>query len=268
MTDDLDKLFAAQQTELHPKAQAWLQRIRQGQRAVVEVVRKRDVLSYRPPRLFIRFDDVDVQDEPWDASLNEALVNARVRAKSAENEALRLALMLSEWFERPASRFGDDYFNSVLVEYLKSDPFRALAPVAEVLRDVHAYAPSQGTSSYSECHDEVQGIFARGARALTQLGYPLDDAKKVLARAIAQFLDDRFSITHRKALGLWVEPAPNPLRSKQGQPCRRPGAPDASGRPRRGARRARNRGESRSRRRPPTRLPPEARARRPRRTRG
>jgi hypothetical protein len=212
MNTDLDALFEGEKTELHPKARAWLKRIQNGEKAIVEVVRQRDVLSYRPPRLSVTFGSSDVQDDPWDASLNEALVAARVRAKSAENEALRLALMLSEWFERPARRFGDDYFNSVLIEYLKRGPLQQLPAVADILREVHAYAPSRDGRSYKDCFDEVHGIFVRGARTLTELAYSRSEATPILAQATAQFIDDRFSITHRKALGLWAEPAPDLLR--------------------------------------------------------
>lgn len=268
MNTDLDALFEGEKPELHPKARAWLQRIRNGETAAVEVVRRRDVLSYRPPILYVRFGSADVQGELWDASLNEALVAARVRAKSADNEALRLALMLSEWFARPARRFGDDYFNSVLVEYLKGGPLRELSAVADTLREVHAYAPSRDSRSYAECLDEVEGVFARGARTLTELGYHLGEAKGILAQATAQFLDDRFSITHRRALGLWVEPAPDVLRRKQGQPLSRPDALGASGRPRPAPPRGRSRGARRARRRPPTRRPRAGPARPLRRTRG
>jgi hypothetical protein len=118
------------------------------------------------------------------------------------NEALRLALMLADWFQHPAQRFGDDYFNSVPVEYLKEGPLRGVKDVQDVLRDVHEIPPYKEGTAHADCRNEVQAVLQRGAQVLTSIGYDRTTAERILVRALVQFLDDRFGITNRRMLGL------------------------------------------------------------------
>ena len=200
---DLDDLF---QTSEHPDlpyaVRAWLRRIREGARAKVEVVRKRNGISYRATRLRIIFDEKDVQQDEWDPHVSEVLAAEKVAAVDEANEALRLALMLADWFQHPAQRFGDDYFNCVLVEYLKEGPLRGVKDVQDILRHVHENAPYKEGSAYADCRNEVQAVLQRGAQVLTSIGYDRTTAERILVRALVQFLDDRFGVTNRRMLGL------------------------------------------------------------------
>jgi len=204
---DLDALF---QTSEHPDlpytARGWLRRIRKGAKAKVEVVRKRKGLSYGPTRLRVIFDGQEVLQDDWDPHVSEVLASEKVAAIDEENEALRLALMFADWFEHPAQQFGDDYFNCVLVDYLKHGPLRNVPEIQKVLRDVHEHAPYKESSHYLDSRNEIEAVLQRGAQALSSadhgLGYPRPDAERILVRALVQYLDDRFGVTYRRMLGL------------------------------------------------------------------
>lgn len=199
----LDDLFQKQENPDLPYAvRAWLQRIRGGETAKVEVVRKRDSLSYGPIRLRIIFNEKDMQLDDWDPHVNEVLASEKVPAINEANEALRLSLMLADWFLHPAQRFGDDYFNSVLVEYVKHGALGTVPEIQDILRYAHEHSPSKESSHYVDCRNEVVAVLQRGAQTLTNIGYPRADAERILILALVQFLDDRFGVTNRRLLGL------------------------------------------------------------------
>jgi hypothetical protein len=201
---DLDDLFQTQENaDLSHTARTWLRRIRGGETAKVEVVRKRSGLSYGPTKLRVIFGRGDVQQDDWDTHLSEVLASEKVQAVDPANEALRFALMLADWFQYPAQRFGDDYFNSVLVDYLKHGDLGAIPDVQEILRNVHEHSPYKESEHYNDCRNEVVAVLQRAAQMLTHAaGYPLMNAKNILVQALVQFLDDRFGVTNRRMLGL------------------------------------------------------------------
>lgn len=54
-----------------------------------------------------------------------------------------------------------------------------------------------------ECRDMIDGAIAGRAKELTKcLEYEIAEAEEILAAALAQYLDDRFSVTNRRVLGL------------------------------------------------------------------
>ena len=59
------------------------------------------------------------------------------------------------------------------------------------------------TTAYAECRDMIDGAIRGRARELTKkLGYAIPVAEEILVSAIAQYIDDRFSVTNRRVLGL------------------------------------------------------------------
>ena len=49
----------------------------------------------------------------------------------------------------------------------------------------------------------IDGAIRGRAKELSKdLRYPISDAEGILAAAVAQYLDERFSVTNRKVLGL------------------------------------------------------------------
>ncbi len=200
---DLDDLFQASEHPDVPYAvRVWLQRIHEGAKPKVEVVRKRNGLSYGPTRLRLIFDAKDMPQDDWDPHVSEVLAAEKVAAVDEANEALRLALMLADWFQHPAQRFGDDWFNCVLVEYMKEGPPRGVKDVQDILRYIDEFPPHHESNGYADCRNEVQAVLQRGAQMLTSIGYDRTTAERILVRALVQFLDDRFGVTNRRMLGL------------------------------------------------------------------
>jgi len=173
-----------------------------------EVLRPPDVLGYKPAKLYVHFYAQDAKellcDEvDWDDELNAGLVALKVKAIDENNEAQRFSLGLRAAL-RPAERmYGDGFFNAVLVEWVRASPFAQTVPVQELLPHVHANQPYRGNgNSYENCRDLVQtAIRARALELTENLHYLREKAEGILSAALAQYLDERFSVSVGRALG-------------------------------------------------------------------
>ena len=179
------------------------------QEAKVEVVRPRAPLGHRPAKLYLHFyaksgDEMESPHaEEWDDELNTALIQRRVKAISVDNEKVRFSLGLRAALQGVEDRFGDGYYNSVLIHHISNSPFEDNPVVAEVLSHVYRNGIDPTFRTYHECRDMIDGAIRGRAKELTKsLGYELPEAEDILASAVAQHLDERFSVTNRKALGL------------------------------------------------------------------
>ncbi len=179
------------------------------QEAKVEVIRPRGTLGHGPAKLYLHFytksgAEMDgPQPEDWDDELNTALIQRKIRAISVDNEKVRFSLGLRAALQGAEARFGDGYYNSVLVHHLLNSPFKDHPAVAEVLPHVYRNGIDPAFRTYSECRDMIDGAIRGRARELTNyLSYEIPEAEEVLATAVAQYLDDRFSVTNRRVLGL------------------------------------------------------------------
>jgi len=179
------------------------------QAAKVEVVRPRAPLGHKPAKLYLHFyqksgSEMDrPHPEDWDDELNTALIQRSVKAISVDNEKVRFALGLRAALQGAETRFGDGYYNAVLVHHILNSPFKDHPAVAEVLPHVHRNGIDPSFRTYAECRDMIDGAIRGRAKELTKsLGYGIADAEDILAAAIAQYLDERFSVTNRRILGL------------------------------------------------------------------
>lgn len=214
----------------HPRIRAWeaYRRRPEVDHLVVELRREREGLTFLPARLFVDFCQKDGsvvnQDAVrWEAELDEWLIDAqKARARDVANETLRFSLLLKARLRAASLRHGDGYFNSVLVSGLREGPFRAHAKAAEVLRLIRVSEPVGG--GRDECQEAIDAELSWAAQKLLKL-YDGDRAlaEDLLGGAIALYLDERFSVTSRKALGFlggrWrrtprlpsAQPPPRPL---------------------------------------------------------
>jgi hypothetical protein len=201
---NFDELFGTTHTEeLHPAARAWLSRIRAGQPAQVEVVRKREGLSFAPPKLYITFGTPtgpEVQSDQWDPHLSEVLARAGVRAASRDNEALRTALMLEEWFGFVHQRYGDHYVDLILLDYVAQSAFSRYPSIQEILKAIYRPERSYG-DSHGRCLEDITAVLSKAAKTLTEMRYERPEAEAILSHAVAMHLDDRFNVTNRRLLG-------------------------------------------------------------------
>lgn len=198
---------SAPEAATHPKVRFWQAMQAKVARLVCELVRDRDGLSFGPARLYVHFldehdEDVQSPDEvDWDARLNDELLRLRVRAMTPENEVKRFGLVLRDRLEDPEERFGDGYFNAVLIEYIEESPFAEEPSIQEKRRFIRADRASRDGRAFDECSAAIEAVLVRCARDLTTLGYDRKQAVDILSSALAEYLDERFSITSRQLLG-------------------------------------------------------------------
>lgn len=205
-----DDIFGAgPDSSSHPKLRFWKQRKAQSDVGDMrcEVLRPRELLGYKPAKLYVHFYAPDSREllcdeADWDDDLNAGLIDLGVKAIDGENEAQRFALALRAALRPAERRYGDGFFNAVLVEWVRDSPFAQTEPVHELIPHVHANPPHRGGSAYEECRDHVQTAIRARALDLTQkLHYPREEAQRILAAALAQYLDERFSVSIGRAMG-------------------------------------------------------------------
>jgi hypothetical protein len=177
-------------------------------RVRVEVVRPKDVLGYKSATIYIHRSVNGVeqppQPYPWEPELNAELVRRKIASVTPDAEAVRFALSLRDHLKRPETRFGDGFFNAVLLLVVKELGFAEFPDVAAVLKHVTQSRPHMGGHGYDDCREMIVSIVSDRANELVGgLGYPEADAKTILASAMARYLDERFTVTDRIRLG-WV----------------------------------------------------------------
>ena len=205
MSDYFSKARPAWQ--VHPMARHWkaLQAAAEVKELRMEVYRPREGLAFRPADIYVHVERKDgVTEAPqkaaWEDVLNEGLIRLHVRAVSLEKEAERFSLMLQSAFEPIDSRFGEGYFNSVLITLVRSGPFARKPDVARVLRRIREDEPHRSQQCL-DCKEMIDNaLMARGEELVAELGYSQPEAETILSGALAQYLDERFNVTNRELL--------------------------------------------------------------------
>jgi hypothetical protein len=208
----LDELFRGPADSLpHPRLRNWKARLEHpGTTATLEVFRPESALGASQPEMNLQFTEegkrLPLETVPWDDDLNTGLIQLRVRAASPEQEAERFALGLRAALRKAEREFGDGYFNAVLVEFLRESDLTRYPAIAAVLEHAYAIRPHREGAAfdrYTLCREMIADAISGRARELTgALGYPEEEAKKILVAALARYLDERFSVSSRRRLGL------------------------------------------------------------------
>jgi hypothetical protein len=194
---------------VHPRIKAWkaYRNLPGVQRVEVEVRRDRDGLILLPARLFVSFlgknaELIRLDEAPWEVELEDWLVDhEKARAVNVENEKLRFSLLLKPAMRPILTRYGDGYFNAVLTVVLHEGPFSKHPEVVDVLHHIHEDQPAGG--SKEDCQALIEHVFTLFAKRLLALyDGSREIAVDILGGAIARYLDDRFSVTNSKILGL------------------------------------------------------------------
>jgi hypothetical protein len=176
------------------------------EQATIEVVRPEDVLGFKAAKIYLHLIVNGKEQAPaeyaWDDELNSALVARGVRAVSTDNEKIRFGLGLRFSFKRAESRFGDGFFNSVLLIVINESGFAEHPEVADVLTDIHANRPHTGGNGYTDCQEMItKAISDRASELEHSLKYGREEAREILSGAMARYLDERFTVTNRRRLG-------------------------------------------------------------------
>jgi hypothetical protein len=193
---------------LHPRLRSWKERLGMpGVSATVSVFRPESVIGRSPTELNVQFIEdgkpSSLETVLWDDDLNAGLVNFGVRAESNHQEAERFALALRAAMRPAAMEFGDGFLNSVLLKFVQESDLVDDPAIAVVVK--HAYALNADTASrnYRPCLEMIEGAIAGRARELTEkLKYSEPEAKQILLQALSRYLDNRFTVSYRRRLGL------------------------------------------------------------------
>jgi hypothetical protein len=190
----------------HPLLRFVEGRITAGDTATFELYQSRELFGYRKAKIYVHLSrdgkESDCKGEDWDDDLNVGLVRLGVMAVSPEVEKDRFALGLRAALRKPEKRFGDGYFSSVLMEFVVGSDFRTHAEVAAILGHI-PYTRANHGKVYADCRDMIEeAIRGCGLELTRNLKYPVPEASDILAGALARYLDDRFSVSNRRVLGL------------------------------------------------------------------
>jgi hypothetical protein len=142
----------------------------------------------------------------WDDDLNTGLIRLKVKSVNPDNEAERFALGVRAATRRAEREFGDGYFNAVLVDLIKDSDLTAHPEIAEIMKYAYANAPHREGGAfdrYTIFRDLIADAISGRAKELTgDLGYSQEEAKEILVSALARYLDERFSVSSRRELGM------------------------------------------------------------------
>ena len=205
----MDDLFQGQvEHRLHYKVRSWRDFRNQDNvnRVEVEFHRQRNGIVFEPAYFSILFLDaqdkvINSDDASWDIDVHEDLLIERFKTCTVDNEKERFGLALGDQFERVEIRFGDGFFNHVLIKYMKSSSLGEKPEIADILTSVNRRGETDLIPT-RECQNMITDILKKLAFDLTKkLNYTRDEAEEILVGAVAYYLDERFSVTNRRMMG-------------------------------------------------------------------
>jgi len=145
----------------------------------------------------------EMESVPWDDELNAGLIELGVRAIDASHEADRFTLGLRAALRKLEREFGDGYFNAVLLELVKESGLTGDPQIADIVKHASALSPNRDGRGYGLCRDmTAAAISGRMYDLREKLHYVPEEARRILIAALARYLDERFSVTSRRQLGL------------------------------------------------------------------
>jgi len=207
----IDDFFGATDESPHPRLRDWKRRLApKNASASVEVFRPNGEFGQGKPEMYVQFKEggrpTHLDTVPWDDDLNAGLIVLKVKSVSPEQEAERFALGLRAAMKRIEREFGDGYFNAVLVELIKESDLARYPEIAEVMRYAYANSPYREGGAfdrYTICRELIADAISGRAKELTRgLRYTQEEAKRILVSAIARYLDERFSVSSRREIGM------------------------------------------------------------------
>lgn len=193
---------------LPPIVRRLMDRLESGDALSVELYKPESALGSSIIELIIHGEEVGNEQAshqfPWDDELNAAMINLGVRAIDVKNEGERFALGLRAALRKVERRYGDGYLNAVLVELIDESNLSKGGEIADVRQFVHVNSPNRSSKTYSDCRDQIASeIGARAAELREKLKYEEEELKTIMTKAIALYLDERFSVSRRRSLG-WL----------------------------------------------------------------
>jgi len=190
--------------ETHPLLTRVKVAIDRGQKFEVDVRNDEDRFGLDGYQLSVwKAGDADPLFEcPWDAEVNEELIGLRVRAKELNSESYRFALRLRDELKATEIRYGNGFFNQTLVDLLTESYLDKHPDIKTALERSYGRRV-QRTAQYDACRDTIGYVIGKRSRELTgPLSYLEAEMREILSKAIAKYVDHRFSLSARKEMGL------------------------------------------------------------------
>jgi hypothetical protein len=194
------------ETALPPLVRYWKSRIEAGDKLQVEVIRPEAMAGLTRTELVVLRWENGREQQPqqfqWDDELNAGLIGLGVKAKDLQQEATRFSLGIRAALRKAERRYGDGYLNAVLVDLIDESNLSRGGEIAEVRKFVYTNSPER-SRSYTACRELIANeIGGRAVELRDKLKYQPDDVKAVMEKALATYLDERFSVSSRRQLGL------------------------------------------------------------------
>ncbi|HEX3659733.1 MAG TPA: hypothetical protein VHV55_28355 [Pirellulales bacterium] len=204
--NELDKMFEApSEMALPPLVRYCKSRKEAGDRIEVELYRP-DAGGSSQTGLVIHRWENEMEQTPyqveWDDGVNAGLVDLGIRAINLQQEGERFAFSIRAALRHVERRYGDGYLSAVLVDLLDESDLCKGGEIFEVRKFVHAGRPERNRS-YHACRDLIADeIGGRAVELRDKLAYRPDEVKTVMTKALAIYLDERFSVSSRRNFGL------------------------------------------------------------------
>jgi hypothetical protein len=215
----LDKMLRSpEDAPQHPVVRWVKTRIEAGDKFLVELQLDKSPLGSSVSGLcLLRFEN-GTEHPPvvysWDDDLNSGFINLGVRAVNLEQEGLRFAMVMRTALRRVEREYGDGYMNGILVVLIDESDLGKQGEISKVRRLIGTSMPYADTKAYHNCREEVANAIGGLAKELRdKLKYNPDELKKIMDLAIAQYLDERFSISTMRNLG-WIDENGRTIRKK------------------------------------------------------
>lgn len=206
--NELDQMLdPPAETALPPQVRYWKSRLEAGDELQLEVHRPEAEIGMVPTELVVLRWEKGEEQQPeqfqWDDELNGSLIGLGVKAKDIQQEAIRFSLGIRAALRKVERKYGDGYLNAVLVDLLDESDLCRNGEIAEVRKYVHTNSPDRGSRSYKECRDLIANeIGGQAVELRDKLKYLPEEVKAIMEKALAIYLDERFSVSSRRQFGL------------------------------------------------------------------
>jgi hypothetical protein len=205
--NELDKMLEAPaETALSPLVRYCKARKEAGDKIEVELYRPDAEGGLSRTELVIHLWEDGREEEPrqveWDDGVNAGLVDLGIRAMDLQQEAQRFALTIRAALRKVERRYGDGYLNAVLVDLIDDSDLSKGGEIADVRKYIHTNPPERG-QSYHACRELIANeIGGRAVELRDRLKYTPEEIRTVMTKALAIYLDERFSVSSRRRFGL------------------------------------------------------------------
>jgi hypothetical protein len=205
--NELDKMLEApSETALPPLVRYCKGRKEAGDRIEVELYRPDTAAGLSRTDLVIHRWEQEKEQEPrqveWDDGVNAGLVDLGIRAINLQQEGERFALGIRAALRKVERRYGDGYLNAVLIDLLDESDLSKGGEIAAVRSHVRTNQPERNRS-YPACRELIANeIGGRAVELRDKLKYQPEEIKEVMTKALAIYLDERFSVSSRHRFGL------------------------------------------------------------------